>query len=121
FGEALDHAVVAERRLEPRETLDGRARSHGLVAINNSRGAVRGSDRHRQDFTLKVPAGLGGPTVRFGRILVELLPRETPLRGDQLSRDALVDEPLWVAGAHPLTVGAATGSGRAEGHTAHRL
>lgn len=79
--------------------------------------AIGACHRHEHDLVGE-PARLGrrgGPGVGAGRVLVHRGTAQLPARGDDLRRDALVDEAIRVAGGHGRAEGVLPQRGGANG------
>ena len=92
-----DDAVLLEGGLEPGERLDRRAGPDALVLAHRTAGRVHGDDLLVEEAR---GLGRGGPRVRRGGDLVEVLAGQAPALRDHLGADALVHQAVVVAGVH---------------------
>src|SRR5690606_15241731 len=85
--------------------------------------AIRARHVDRDDLGNEQPAIDGGcrAAVRLGGVRVEVTPAELPASGDELGRDALVNETVRVSFSNSLAVGIFPQRGVADRLPAHLL
>ena len=110
------HAVLPEHRAQPGQRLEVGAAADALVGRHPGDRGQLGLDR-------AAVGGRGRPGVAAYGDLVDVGAGQPPALGHDLGADALRDQPVVVAGAHPGPEGQAgpLGDGAQHGHPAHRL
>ena len=99
-----DDAVLLEHGPQASERLDTRAASDALVLRHLT-------DRGDLGFEQARVRRLGGTGVRLRRQIVEVGPRQSPLSGDHLGGDTLVDQSVVIPLEHQRGEGAFTPDG----------